>query len=131
MQSRYVSFMSFSGDRSDTCVLQQSRYVSFMSFSGDRSDTCVSQQSRSVSFMSFSGDRSASCPLPGLLPSQESVALQRPHGEMSVTLSVRIQFVTTPSLTLGVTLPSKPGLSSFNLAATASTCFSAGRRRPS
>ena len=71
LQSRSVSGIPFSGDRSDTGVNAQFKeVVSFISFSGDRSATCVSPQSRLVSFMPFSGDRSASLPFRGSLPRQ-------------------------------------------------------------
>ena len=126
--SSVVNGISFSGARSVAFVALNTKVISFMSFSGARSDTFVLWQSSFVNFMPLSGDRSASSAL--LLgsvcePLQARVrsSVNARTGERSVTLSAKnCNSVTTSPSYLGVTLPSKPGLRSFNLAATADTC---------
>ena len=56
--------MPFSGDKSETSVLEQSRIVSSIPFSDNRSKTCVLEQFNCVSDIPLSGDRSASFPCP-------------------------------------------------------------------
>ena len=137
-QCRSVSFMSFSGDRSDTCVWSQSvASASCPSAATGRTPSChrstgtsascpsaatgrppACNRSSTVSFMSFSGDRSATCHFPDrcrCTPATCSPVNAR-TGEMSVTLSVtKLNSVTTPPSILCVTLPSKPGIEFLQL----------------